>query len=92
MRYIGKLESDILGQLFIGVHLDMPGIHTSPSLNSLAIDVYDNPCNDVFLNNAVGTCDGSLRGRHYFQCPPHHGVFVKPGDVICVTGRKVRGE
>ncbi|CAI8042107.1 CAP-Gly domain-containing linker protein 2 [Geodia barretti] len=60
VRYIGRLEADVLGQILIGVHLVMP----------------------------VGTCDGSLRGRQYFQCPPLHGVFVRPADVLCVTGRK----
>ena len=37
----------------------------------------------------VGNCDGLLKGRRYFQCPPNHGVFVRSSDVICVTGRKV---
>ena len=62
IRYIGKLDFDILDLIYIGVHLDMP----------------------------VGTCDGSVKGRRYFQCPPNHGVFVRPSDVMCVTGRKVR--
>ena len=62
IRYIGKLDFDILDLIYIGIHLDMP----------------------------VGTCDGSVKGRRYFQCPPNHGVFVRPSDVMCVTGRKVR--
>ena len=62
IRYIGKLDFDILDLIYIGVHLDMP----------------------------IGTCDGSVKGRRYFQCPPNHGVFVRPSDVMCVTGRKVR--
>jgi dynactin complex subunit len=38
---------------------------------------------------AVGNSNGVLKGRRYFQVATNHGVFVKPGDVICVTGRKV---
>ena len=61
VKYIGKLEFDPLGRIFIGVQLDAP----------------------------VGITDGAVRGQRYFQCPPGHGVFVLPHNVLCVTGRKV---
>lgn len=60
VRYIGKLNFDVLNRIFIGVQLDSP----------------------------VGITDGTVRGQQYFQCPPGHGIFVLPHDVLCVTGRK----
>ena len=84
VRYIGRLEPDLLGQIFIGVHLVMPGKFSMTLLPDSKVYSY------LFVMWTVGTCDGSLRGRQYFQCPPLHGVFVKPADVLCVTGRKVR--
>lgn len=41
----------------------------------------------IQLDAPNGITDGTLRGRQYFQCPPAHGIFVLPHDVLCVTGR-----
>ena len=79
--YIGKLDFDPSNTIYIGVHLDLPSKSVMSLLKSI-ISVF-------FLLIVVGNCDGLLKGRRYFRCPPNHGVFVRAGDVICVTGRKV---
>ncbi|KAL8652076.1 MAG: hypothetical protein Q9226_004416 [Calogaya cf. arnoldii] len=33
----------------------------------------------VVLDNAGGKNDGSVQGQRYFDCPPCHGMFVRPG-------------
>ncbi|KAL8815385.1 MAG: hypothetical protein Q9223_005472 [Gallowayella weberi] len=32
----------------------------------------------VFLDDATGKNDGSVQGQRYFDCPPGHGMFVRP--------------
>ncbi|KAI4100737.1 MAG: hypothetical protein LQ339_005415 [Xanthoria mediterranea] len=32
----------------------------------------------VVLDNATGKNDGSVQGQRYFDCPPRHGMFVRP--------------
>jgi len=39
----------------------------------------------IELDAAEGKHDGSMKGVRYFQCPPNHGVFVKPSMVTLVA-------
>lgn len=32
----------------------------------------------IELGDASGKNDGSLKGQRYFDCPPEHGMFVRP--------------
>ena len=32
----------------------------------------------VVLDHATGKNDGSVQGKRYFNCPPGHGMFVRP--------------
>lgn len=32
----------------------------------------------VELENASGKNDGALQGQRYFDCPPGHGMFIRP--------------
>ncbi|KAI4256437.1 MAG: hypothetical protein L6R42_006226, partial [Xanthoria sp. 1 TBL-2021] len=32
----------------------------------------------VVLDNTTGKNDGSVQGQRYFDCPPSHGMFVRP--------------
>lgn len=82
VSYIGKLDFDFFDQIYIGVHLDLPGYQLTLSFSWSQLQ---------YTYVIVGNSNGTLKGRRYFQCPPSHGVFVKPADVICVTGRKVCG-
>jgi len=35
----------------------------------------------VELDEPIGKNDGSVKGKHYFQCKPLHGLFVRPSAV-----------
>ena len=37
----------------------------------------------------MGANDGTHKKQRYFECRDHHGVFVRPSDILCVTQRKV---
>ena len=37
----------------------------------------------------MGANDGTYKKKRYFECRNHHGVFVRPHDILCVTQRKV---
>lgn len=28
------------------------------------------------LSSSIGDCDGTYEGRKFFECKPHHGIFV----------------
>ena len=43
----------------------------------------------VFLF-VVGRHNGTLDGRAYFRCPPHHGLFVTVSDIAEIGGKSVR--
>lgn len=32
----------------------------------------------VVFDDAIGKNDGSVKGQRYFDCPPDHGMFVRP--------------
>lgn len=42
----------------------------------------------VELDAPVGANDGTYKKKRYFECRNHHGVFVRPHDILCVTQRK----
>ena len=39
----------------------------------------------VELDEATGDCNGTLKGRSYFTCPPQHGVFVQRAKVDLIV-------
>lgn len=47
----------------------------------------------IELKEPCGKNDGSIKGRHYFRCPPKHGVFARPHQVMLVkTSEQVQEE
>ncbi|KAI6652846.1 hypothetical protein LOD99_4232 [Oopsacas minuta] len=42
----------------------------------------------VKLDEALGDCDGTRRGKRYFTCQPQHGILVQSDRVIAVLDKK----
>lgn len=40
----------------------------------------------IILDTPTGKHDGSVRGDVYFSCPPLHGLFIRPQNVVRVLG------
>eukprot|EP00929_Paragymnodinium_shiwhaense_P086505 TRINITY_DN4700_c0_g1_i2.p1 TRINITY_DN4700_c0_g1~~TRINITY_DN4700_c0_g1_i2.p1 ORF type:complete len:1008 (+),score=259.82 TRINITY_DN4700_c0_g1_i2:193-3216(+) len=38
----------------------------------------------IELDTPDGKNDGSMKGTRYFTCPPAHGLFVRPMNIICI--------
>ncbi|KAI0990408.1 hypothetical protein GJ496_007029 [Pomphorhynchus laevis] len=36
----------------------------------------------IILDNPVGRNNGSVENFEYFKCPPGHGIFIRPGQVL----------
>jgi len=53
---------------------------------------FSGTCLGIRLDMAVGNSNGSVCGKRYFECPPRHGIFVRPKMVLQVEARAtIRG-
>ena len=78
-------------QILLGDRVVVKGeqLGTIKYIGKLEFDPLDRVFIGVHLDAPVGITDGAVKGKRYFQCPPLHGVFLLPHDILCVTGRKV---
>ena len=58
-------------------------------IGKLEFDRLDRLFIGVHLDAPIGISDGEVKGKRYFNCPPGHGVFVLPHNILSVIGRKV---
>lgn len=79
-------------QILLGDRVVVKGeqLGTIKYIGKLEFDPLDRVFIGVHLDAPVGITDGAVKGKRYFQCPPLHGVFLLPHDILCVTGRKPR--
>jgi len=40
----------------------------------------------IDLDDPLGQNDGSVEGVYYFECPPSHGIFVRPNMAEVISG------
>ncbi|CAO2650973.1 Nn.00g092700.m01.CDS01 [Neocucurbitaria sp. VM-36] len=41
----------------------------------------------IELSTPTGKNDGSVRGERYFECPPEHGLFIRPANVARIVSQ-----
>ena len=43
----------------------------------------------LYLDTPTGKNDGSIQGVQYFECPPFHGLFVRPGQLRIIDENNI---
>jgi hypothetical protein len=78
-------------QILLGDRVIIHGDHlgTVKYIGKLEFDPLERVFIGIHLDEPQGITDGAVRGQRYFQCPPSHGIFTLPYNIIGVTGRKL---
>lgn len=97
VRWIGEFDSAFVTyETFVGVQLDDPSESTHPAHpTSPCLTLPHCACILLCVHcmmpmcslTSVGNHNGTHKGKRYFKCRDHHGIFVHKKDVLYVRGR-----